>query len=94
MVLRKRRYNANRFADLWENRDGTAIYASLIPNARRIFIRYLDIPLENYRDLINGAAKFAVNSNRHMHMAAGRLPTCIMMGAAQPRPSPGVSWCR
>ena len=63
VVPRKRRYNANRFADLWQNRDGTAIDARLISNARRIFVRYLDIPSERYRGLINAAAEFAVDIN-------------------------------
>ena len=62
-VPRKRCYSVNLFADLQENRDGMVIYARLIPNTRRIFIRYLDIPLENHRGLINDAVKVAVDLN-------------------------------
>ena len=60
VVLRKRRCNANRFACLWENREGTATYARLISTARRTSVQYLDIPSEHYGGLImppNPAAK-------------------------------------
>ena len=53
----------NRFADLWENRDGTAIYARLISDARVLFIQYLDIPTRLHRNLINSSAGFVVDIN-------------------------------
>ena len=53
----------NRFADLWENRDGTAIYARLISDARVLFIQYLDIPTRLHRNLINPSAGFVVDIN-------------------------------
>ena len=63
VVPRSRRYNGTKFADLWSNRDRTAIYARLISSARRMFIRYLDIPSDKYQPLINAAAGFAVDLN-------------------------------
>ena len=63
VVPRRRRYNGNQFADLWSDRDGPAIYARLISNARRMFIRYLDIPSAKSQTLINAAAEFAVDLN-------------------------------
>ena len=63
MVARKRHCNANQFADLWENRDGTAVYARPISDARKLFIRYLDIPTRLHSNLINSAAGFAVDIN-------------------------------
>jgi hypothetical protein len=63
IVHRKRRYDSHQFSDLWQNRDGMAVYGRLITNTRKLFIRYLDIPTSYINDLISASAGFAVDMN-------------------------------